>query len=245
MKQFLPRDMQTIKFGKITVALALVALSATVSAQPMPAPQPFKATYIAYKWGDDVGQATMQLEALSENQYSLTYSSDVSKFFLSDERFEHSIFFIEDQQLVPSQYHYKRTGTGPDKQLGLKFESEPTPTVQIKNGDTLEWNGELDNQLYRLDIARQLKIGNHDLNYDFINYRGEKRHYGISVLGNETLSLPYGQLNTIKIKLVRDSKTRETFAWFAPKLNYQLVRLQQFKEGDEQGDIRLSEFELH
>ena len=40
-----------------------------------------------------------------------------------------------------------------------------------------------------------------------------------------------------------DSNKRETFAWFAPSLNYTLVRLQQFKEGDEQGDIKLKSFE--
>jgi hypothetical protein len=46
------------------------------------------------------------------------------------------------------------------------------------------------------------------------------------------------------VKLIRDSKKRETFAWFAPSLNYTLVRLQQFKEGDEQGDIKLKSFDL-
>lgn len=240
MKQFPQRVTQTIKHGLTTLLLA--AASSSVVAQDLPAPEPFKATYIAYKWGDDVGEANMHLEVLSDNQYSLTYSSDVSKFFLSDERFEHSIFFIKDSELVPSQYHYKRTGTGPDSQLSLEFNKTPKPQINIKNGEMLKWQGELDNQLYRLDIARQLAAGNRDLAYDFVNYRGEKRHYGIAVLGEETLSLPYGVLDTIKVKLVRDSKTRETFAWFAPELNYQLVRLQQFKEGDEQGDIKLSEY---
>jgi len=57
------------------------------------------------------------------------------------------------------------------------------------------------------------------------------------------LSLPYGNLKTVKVKLIRDSKKRETFAWFAPSLNYTLVRLQQFKEGEEQGDIKLKAYE--
>jgi len=203
---------------------------------------PFEATYTAFKWGDDVGNATMKLEPLADEQYSLTYSSHVSKFFLSDERFEHSIFMIEDSSLVPSQYHYARTGTGPDSEISILFKKSPSPVVVVEGKDNLVWDDELDNQLYRIDLGRQLAVDKRDLGYDFINYRGQKRHYGIHILGKETLALPYGKLDTIKVKLVRDSKTRETFAWYSPKLDYQLVRLQQFKDGDEQGDIKLKAY---
>ena len=37
----------------------------------------------------------------------------------------------------------------------------------------------------------------------------------------------------VKVKIIRENAKRETYAWFAPSLNYQLVRLQQFKEGEE------------
>ena len=62
------------------------------------------------------------------------------------------------------------------------------------------------------------------------------------VLGKETVDLPYGKIEAIKVEIVRESKSRYTLAWFAPDLNYQLVRLQQFKDGDEQGDLRLKAF---
>lgn len=204
---------------------------------------PFEATYTAFKWGDDVGTARLKLEPLADQQYSLTYSSKVSKFFLSDERFEHSIFFVNNHELIPSQYHYTRTGTGPDDSIKITFKKEPEPVVVVQDEENLEWNDELDNQLYRIDLGRQLAVGNDNLAYDFINYRGQKRNYGINILGEETLTLPYGKLKTIKVKLVRDTKTRETFAWYAPSLDYQLVRLQQFKDGDEQGDLKLNAFE--
>ncbi|MFT4994605.1 MAG: hypothetical protein ACI965_001640, partial [Paraglaciecola sp.] len=35
-----------------------------------------------------------------------------------------------------------------------------------------------------------------------------------------------------------------TSAWFSPELNYQLVRLQQFKDGEEQGEIQLKEYTI-
>ena len=61
-------------------------------------------------------------------------------------------------------------------------------------------------------------------------------------MGTEQLTLPYGMLEGIKVEIVRQNSTRETFAWFSPQLNYQLVRLQQFKDDKEQGDIQLKTF---
>ena len=58
----------------------------------------------------------------------------------------------------------------------------------------------------------------------------------------EQLDLPYGTIEALKVEIERDSSSRVTYAWFAPDLNYQLVRLQQFKDGDEQGDLRLKAF---
>jgi hypothetical protein len=49
-------------------------------------------------------------------------------------------------------------------------------------------------------------------------------------------------VDSIKLRIIRSSNRRQTFAWFSPSLDYALVRLQQFKDGDEQGDIRLKSF---
>lgn len=206
---------------------------------------PFHAQYTAYKWDDDVGNVEMKLERLSPSQYSLTYSSKVSKFFLSDKRYEHSIFTVENGTLVPSQYYYSRSGTGPDDKLNVSFGKNGSDSILVEaEGEerSLAWENEIDNQIYRIDLPRKLAAGKTTTEYHFINYRGQKRHYGIEVVGKEKLNLPYGHLDTIKVKLVRDSKTRETFAWFAPELDYNLVRLQQFKDGDEQGDIKLRSY---
>ena len=204
--------------------------------------QPYAATYTAYKWGDDVGEANIELSKLGEDQYSLLYTSKVSKFFLSDKRSEHSIFRVENASVVPSQYYYNRSGTGPDKALKVTFSQQGEGSIRVENGNTFKWNGEFDNQIYRLDLAKQLAQGKTSLEYDFVNYRGQLRHYGVEVVNEEVLSLPYGELEAVKVKLIRDSNKRETFAWFAPSLNYALVRLQQFKDGDEQGDIKLKSF---
>ena len=235
-----------MRASKTLAGVSLLTLSLSVMAQDSQDTSlnltPYKATYTAYKWDDDVGEASIELSNLGNNQYSLLYTSKVSKFFLSDKRSEHSIFSVNDDTLVPSQYFYNRSGTGPDKELKVTFSQQGGGKIRVENGETFDWNGEFDNQIYRLDLAKQLADGKTSLTYDFVNYRGELRQYGVDVIAEETLSLPYGEIDAVKVKLIRDSKKRETYALFAPSLNYALVRLQQFKEGDEQGDIKLKSF---
>ncbi|BDX06687.1 DUF3108 domain-containing protein [Planctobacterium marinum] len=207
--------------------------------------KPFFAKYTAYRNGSDIGHAVMSLEK-AENGYKLFYQSDVSIFFLSDTRSETSYFNIVDGQFVPHTYAYLREGTGRDKSLDLTFNDDKTITIKNrkKQASTINWQGEWDNQLYRFDLQRQLKQGVTETRYNLINYRGELKTYGFEVAGEEVLKLPFGKLNTIKVKTIRNNNRRVTWSWFAPDLNYQLVRLQQFKEGDEQGDIQLSEYRV-
>lgn len=219
------------------IATSLFAFRSAI-AEPL---APFHAKYTAFKWGDDIGQADMKLEKLGEFQYSLTYSSSVSKFFLSDKRFEHSIFSYENNEPMPREYHYKRSGTGPDKSLSVRFDYEKNQII-VDDKNTLALSGQLDNQIYRVLLPTKLKDGFKEGEFSFINYRGDEREYGVEVIGRQKITLPYGEIDTIKVQLVRDSNKRKTFIWFAPSLDFNLVRLQQFKDDEEQGDIQLSSF---
>lgn len=255
-KQFLTQVTQRISglaFGSILAVSAVflavsptaALASATENAAQAPIQQelaPFVADYVAYRHGDDVGYARLELKSLSANQYALTYRSRVSKFFLSDKRHEHSIFTLQDNNIVPGDYFYERGGTGPDKSLNAKFDGNQN-AILIDGVKLKDWQGELDNQLFRIDVPRQLMQGKTSMQYSFINYRGEPREYKISVVANEQLELPYGVLDSVKLKINRGSSSRETFAWFSPSLDYALVRLQQFKDGKEQGDIKLKSFQ--
>lgn len=253
-KQFLRRVTQQTKHLAITVAfLASPSLIADQSLQTTGTASevatttsnelvPFVADYVAYRYGDDVGSARLELKNLSLNQYALSYRSRVSKFFLSDKRHEHSIFTVQDDHIIPSDYFYERSGTGPDKSLKAKFDK--ASNAIMVNGEKLQdWQGEFDNQLFRIDVPRQLMQGKTSMHYEFINYRGEPRSYEIAAIGNEQLELPYGVLDSVKLKINRGSSSRETYAWFSPSLDYALVRLQQFKDGKEQGDIKLKRFQ--
>lgn len=203
----------------------------------------FEAKYKAYRFGRELGYANLLLEDLGREKYRLAYDSKVSLFFLSDKRKETSLFSFKDNQILPYKYSFKRSGTGSNKSLEARFD-EQNKQITLNKDNIIPWQGELDNQLYRLDLQLKLAQGESEFEYSLLNYRGELRNYKMQVMGKEQLDLPYGMLEGIKVKIMRENKKRETFAWFSPELNYQLVRLQQFKEGDEQGDIQLSEYSL-
>jgi hypothetical protein len=226
--------------------------------------RPFDAQYVAFRSGNDIGTASLKLQTavLDEAQglktvteptqvvsdstvfsghYSLIYQSKVKRFFLSDRRFEKTYFKDNANTLIPISYEYRRTGTGPDKSLNVEFNAADQKIV-IDRNESLEWEGELDNQLFRIDLANKLAQGITETHYNFINTRGQKRRYELTVVATENISLPYGQLDALKVKINRESNSRVTYAWFAPSLNYNLVRLQQFKDGKEQGDIQLRQF---
>jgi hypothetical protein len=201
----------------------------------------FAAEFKAYRFGKELGRADLALSKLEDNNYRLDYSSSVSIFFLSDKRKETSYFTIEDDKIIPQSYVFKRTGTGSNKHTRIDFDHEKSK-ILVNDRPSFPLEDQFDNQLYRLDLQAKLAKGETKFEYRVINDRGEYREYQMQVLGTESLVLPFGSIDAIKVGIVRENSSRSTFAWFSPALNYQLVRLQQFKDGEEQGDIKLSQY---
>jgi hypothetical protein len=222
------------------ISLAIIANNSFAN-EPTDLPSPFTAKYEAFRHDKDIGTAKLTLSPLDDGTYELNYESKVSRFFLSDKRYETSKFSFKDGEITPISYRFSRKGTGPNKSLNATFDSS-SKTIIIDEEENIPWAGEFDNQLFRIDISRQLAQNKKEFEYKFLNYRGQKRSYRIEVVETELLELPYGKLEAIKVKVNRESNKRETFAWFAPTLDHVLVRLQQFKDDEEQGDIRLKSY---
>ncbi|MCY7294112.1 DUF3108 domain-containing protein [Alteromonas sp. a30] len=224
------------KFG--LVVLAFLGASFSAQAQLL---DPFYAKYVAYRNGSEIGFAELELNKLADSKFKLRFYSDASLFLIYDKREEISEFIIQDNKLTPVKYAFTKKGTFKDSNLNASFDASQSK-VKMDNKPDLAWQGELDNQLYRLSAQKMLSQGKTEFDFDLINYRGEKKHYAFKVEGEETLTLPFGELKALKVKTIRQNSSRVTYSWFAPKLNYLMVRLQQFKDGNEQGDIQLSTF---
>ncbi|MFQ3196953.1 MAG: hypothetical protein ACI8R9_002762 [Paraglaciecola sp.] len=239
-KKFHCAVMPQINKGWLALVLSLLTASAVASTLPT-----FEAEYTAYRYGKKLGYALLSLEASEhkKNSYRLEYYSKVSLFYLSDKRSEISTFEYKDNTFTPQDYRFTRTGTGSNKSTNVLFD-QASGKIVVDKEPAFDWLGQFDNQIYRLDMQKKLAQGQTDFTYQVINYRGDAREYNLKVMGKDQLTLPYGTLEGIKVNIVRINSSRETFAWFSPQLNYQLVRLQQFKDDKEQGDIQLKSFEL-
>jgi hypothetical protein len=241
-KNYRSVDMQVTKMWKgISVVALTLFYGVSLAKDVIELPSPFVAHYEAYRHERNIGNAELSLKSTSGHFYELKYSSKVSRFFLSDRRYETTTFSFVDGKITPITYSFKRRGTGPNKSLNAMFDAK-TQTIILQEKDNLKWDGEFDNQLFRIDISRQLAQQKTHFEYKFLNYRGQKRIYKIEVLEKEVLTLPYGNIEAIKVTVNRESSKRQTYAWFAPTLDYVLVRLQQFKDDEEQGDIRLKTY---
>lgn len=202
---------------------------------------PFNAEYKAYRSGMELGSASQSLSLNQAGEYTLHFQSSASFLFLSDKRSEISTFSVQGEQLVPRHYRFKRTGTGSDKNTEIRF-SLTDKQIQINQDQVLPWQGETDNQLFHLDIRRRLAAGETRFSYQTINEKGQPDEETFEVIGEEKLSLPVGEVDTLKLQKVRANSKRQTFIWLAPDLDYQMARLKQLKEGKEQLDIQLKSY---
>ena len=57
--------------------------------------------------------------------------------------------------------------------------------------------------------------------------------------------LPFGLVKAIRLKREVIEKKKITYSWFAPELNFLMVKIQQIKSGVEQFDAQLTSVEMH
>ncbi len=184
--------------------------------------KPYEANYVITRGDSEYGEGYRYLEVSPDDEWQLRTKSDISWFILSDTREARSVFIVDDEskRLEPREFIYMRTGTGSDKSFHGEFRAD-------------------DKTVRNVDTGRMLDINWKDALFD------EADEYRFRVMADsELLKLPYGKVEAIKVGRIRDNNRRQTFFWFAPELNYVMVKMQQFKEGDEQATMSLKSLEM-
>jgi len=208
----------------------------------------YKATYTLLHKSDPVGTAIRELTYLDDNKIQYHYETDISWLIFSDKRSETAIVSIEDNQVIPLHYDYQREGTGRDKSYQWQYNLAEKTATDLKNDKTIALNftdGLLDKLSYHLQNRLDL-IANPAQKrfvYPVISTRGSIKNYEYHYDGKEELILPFGLVKTIRLKREITEKKRITYAWFAPELNYLMVKLYQVKAGAEQFEAQLSTVE--
>jgi len=206
--------------------------------------KPFIAEYNIIHKADPVGKGIRQLKHLENGEYEFSYNTQIDWLIFSDTREEASTVSYDGKNLIPSQYDFKREGTGKDKKQKWLYNIPNNHVIDASKAKTKELyidlpEGIQDKLSYHLQHRVNL-INNpqqKDSSFSVISTSGKVKNYTYKYDGEEDVMLPYGLVKTVRFKRVKNKRT--TMIWFAPELNYLLVKLYQKKGSFEQFEAQL------
>lgn len=245
----------------LTLALILTTsifsrLSAAepAAAEPaLPAPAAYTAEYEARAMGMSTN-AYRRLELGADQQYSLSHGLSVSvlgaNLITVEER---SQFSWDNNGAVPLSYHYKQTGVRRrDEQVTFNWSSTDQPSTADMMRDsreqTLDINkATLDNLSFSAQLSAdlmhkpELRAADTVLSYQILDARRLETHE-YRVLGEERISTPAGELDTIKLERIRDIESeRSTLIWLSAAHQYTLAKLSQTEGGGSAMELSLTQ----
>jgi hypothetical protein len=223
-----------------------LALGCSLSAHALTATdlKPFRALYESTL---DVGvpltlEAVRELRQQADGQWILTSTADAVIANIE----ESSRFTLNELKVVPQQYNYHRKAFGKSRDAILSFD---WPNARVTNDiDNKPWHmnipaGTLDKLAYQMQIRLDLPSGQKKLSYAVAD-GGNLKQYDFEVLGSESINTPAGTFNAIKVQRDRgDDAKRETFIWFAPELDYMIVKLYQIESDGKEVQLLLKKIE--
>ena len=198
--------------------------------------RPFQAIYTS-QWDLGIslsGQAERSLIKNDDGSYRLTTAASAMVASLT----ESSLFQFIDDQIEPDHYTYQRKVLNKTRDVEVKFD---WPNKKVKNtAGGSDWlmdivPGTLDKQsvqlLLQLDLAATPVINGKTYAYQVAD-GGELKIYQFIADGEDLIETPLGNYKSLRIKRDRgEGSDRETWIWFAPDLDYSIVRIIQ-KEAD-------------
>lgn len=195
--------------------------------------------------------ATRSLSKIDENSYRLSNSLQAS---LAGQTLaslvQASEFIIEGNRVVPLNYTYQLSGVSRashaiffnwDAEIALSTEDDESWQLPLRDGV-------MDQLSYQVAL-RQALIDNSDseaiFSFDIIDGDAiEMQQYRL--VGEEILSTPLGELNTLKLERVREaSDQRASKIWLAVDWNFLLTRIEQLNNSGLQIVLELKSAELN
>ncbi|NQD37518.1 DUF3108 domain-containing protein [Permianibacter sp. IMCC34836] len=226
--------------------LNIAGLNRAVASEPVAANPatvaPFTAQYDLFRDEDNVGQATISLTALPDNRWQYQTASEARLYFFHFSDREQSQFRWLNGKPQPLQFEKESKRPGKAEVTRQQFDWQQlldSGTRGKKSWSTALTPGTQDLQSHLLALQQDLAAGIRDVHYA-VSKNGRVRDYHYAVTKEETLDTALGRLAVLRVERIREpGDDRQTISWFAPSLNYIPVRLQQFEDGELQGDMQI------
>lgn len=207
--------------------------------------KPFTAEYSIIRKSDPVGKAVRKLQYIDKKTAKYSYQTNIKWLIFSDSRKESSTITLNNNHVTPMHYQYNREGTGRDKAYEWQYDIAQNSATNVKKKQKIKINfpeNIQDKLSYHFQHRLNLKANPKQRHfvYPVISTSGSIKNYVYQYDGEEELMLPYGAIKAIRLKREVIEKKRVTYAWFAPELDYLLVKLYQSKSGVEQFEAQLN-----
>lgn len=190
------------------------------------------------------GAATRSLQQQADGTW--LYRFDVDSFIADIE--ESVSFRWQDGRIQPLEYRYSLKGLlVPNRSRAINFNYVADTVNGSYEGDTFTMalaEQALDPLGFQLQLRQDLKAGKREMSYTVAD-DGDYDQDRFAVIGEEALRTPQGAVQTLKLEKVRDGDSkRETLMWFAPALDYLLVRLVQVEPDGSRYEVNLKKADL-
>jgi hypothetical protein len=223
----------------LLLLITMSMLTAPLRAEALPAKLAFfSAKYDASIKGIPI-TATREFKAESATHSTLNFTA--TSWLAS--MVENSDFSWEAGQIKPIEFKHERTIMGKEQRKTLSFD---WPNKQIdsvekdKRYTILNPEQALDHLSFQLQLQYDLLLGKEALSYRVAD-KDRIKEFRFEIVDRQAvINTKLGELNTIKIKVIRDSDKRVTYIWFALDWNHLLVKLEQYEDGKKDFDLQLT-----
>lgn len=193
----------------------------------------FRAEFEVRVKGIYVGIAARQLEVTKNRTeyYSTATPGGLAKLFFSDVVTENSTMERIGSKLKPLTYTYNQTGGNEIKHESVIFDWQ-RGLIKFSDGGGKKLpvsNPAYDALNFQLGLMLTLQQGNQEFVFDVADYR-RLYTYQSRVVGKEKVSVPFGELETIKVDSRSQTDGKHFVFWCAPAFDYLPVRVEYTKK---------------
>ena len=218
------------------MSITMLSLSSTKVSATEPQEtflKPYSAVYSTI-WKKGISLKVEGKQILSkkaDNSWQFVFTADSMIASLN----ESSTFYVEDQQIIPTRYENQSSALGKKRSAILTFDWENN----LVHNDVKDkpWNlainpKTLDKLSIQLQVRQDLKMGKNEFDYQIAD-GGYIKNWRFEREKMETINTKLGRVSAIKIIRTDNlEKGKRTSFWFAPKLDYLLVKMEHKEDGE-------------
>ena len=222
----------------VLIACLLLGYSVAQAASDSLPVSPFRARFEVYGSGIPIGEAVMTLASAGPGTYQMRSEvrpSALATLLVSGQIDEKVSGEIHDGALRPTRYERRMETPRKKQTVQLQFDwsAQRLEAQDNQQHASLPLTpGVLDPLSLNLRVMADLRHGRLSDQYSLAD-ETEIKSYQIKNEGEETLDTSLGKLPAVRISQSKPGKTRITYFWFAPTLQYLPVRIAQHKDGKE------------